>query len=186
MGGQGEHSNAICRFFLRAGDGDVFVLRAQGEDGYSKYISNQFGVTANSVDTIVMHNARVANYASIHDKSNYVHFIRPNREVSNFTPEICEPSKPQLWHHNRNAAGVLKERGTKYEVNSIDLTDWTTDIGGSWGCWSVSDGTFSENPSEQKNCFINFACLLFSGSLVVYPYPANDFLTVLKVHQIFS
>jgi cyanophycinase-like exopeptidase len=68
MGGASEHDNAMRWFLQQANGGDVLVLRATGSDGYNDYILNQLGVTINSVETIVCHNALATQETYIHDK----------------------------------------------------------------------------------------------------------------------
>jgi len=68
MGGATENDNAMRWFLQRASGGDILVLRASGSDGYNDYIYNQLGVTVNSVETIVFHNASASNEAYIHQK----------------------------------------------------------------------------------------------------------------------
>jgi len=57
MGGATENDNAMIWFLEKANGGDVLVLRASGSDGYNDYFFSELGVTINSVETIVIHNA---------------------------------------------------------------------------------------------------------------------------------
>lgn len=57
MGGATEHDSASKWFLQGAKGGDVVVLRTSGSDGYNTYFYSSLGVTVNSVETIVMHNA---------------------------------------------------------------------------------------------------------------------------------
>lgn len=68
MGGASEHDNAMRWFLQQANGGDVLVLRATGSDGYNDYMLNQLGVSVNSVETIVCHNALASQETYIHDK----------------------------------------------------------------------------------------------------------------------
>jgi len=70
MGGRGEHDDAMRWFLQRADGGDVLVLRASGSDGYNNYFYSQLGVTINSVETIVVHNAQASYEDYIHNKIN--------------------------------------------------------------------------------------------------------------------
>ncbi|MCB0705543.1 MAG: T9SS type A sorting domain-containing protein [Saprospiraceae bacterium] len=68
MGGASESDDAMIWFLQRANGGDVLVLRASGTDGYNDYLYSQLGVTVNSVETIVFHNANAATDAYIHQR----------------------------------------------------------------------------------------------------------------------
>jgi cyanophycinase-like exopeptidase len=61
MGGATEDDNAMIWFLERASGGDVLVLRASGSDGYNTYLYSDLGVTVNSVETIVCHNAAASS-----------------------------------------------------------------------------------------------------------------------------
>jgi cyanophycinase-like exopeptidase len=68
MGGASEHDEAMKRFLEAANGGDVLVLRASGSDGYNAYLYSQLGVTVNSVETIVCHNASASTEAYLHTR----------------------------------------------------------------------------------------------------------------------
>lgn len=96
MGGATENDNAIIWFLEKANGGDVLVLRASGSDGYNDYFFSELGVTINSVETIVIHNAsgatepyvleQIANAEAIWfaggDQYDYVNYFQ-NTEVAN-------------------------------------------------------------------------------------------------------
>lgn len=65
MGGAMEDDNAMKWFLQRANGGDVLVLRASGSDGYNNYLYSGLGVSVNSVETIVFHNAMASQEAYI-------------------------------------------------------------------------------------------------------------------------
>ena len=60
MGGATEHDDAMKWFLERSGGGDVLVIRASGSNGYNDYLFSELGVSVNSVETIVFHNAQAA------------------------------------------------------------------------------------------------------------------------------
>ncbi len=68
MGGAAESDEAMQWFLERADGGDILVLRASGSDGYNDYLFSELGITVNSVESIVFHNASAASEAYIHDK----------------------------------------------------------------------------------------------------------------------
>lgn len=68
MGGATEHDEAMKWFLQQANGGDVLVLRTSGSDGYNDYLLNQLGVTINSVETIVCHNAAASQDLYIQQK----------------------------------------------------------------------------------------------------------------------
>lgn len=68
MGGATENDEAMKWFLQRAYGGDVLVLRASGSDGYNDYMYSDLGVTVNSVETIVFHDASAAFDPYIADK----------------------------------------------------------------------------------------------------------------------
>lgn len=68
MGGATENDEAMKWFLNRCNGGDVLVLRASGSDGYNDYMYSELGVTINSVETIVCHNASAAQESYIHQK----------------------------------------------------------------------------------------------------------------------
>lgn len=90
MGGASEHDEAMRWFLQRANGGDVLVLRASGSNGYNNYMYSQLGVSVNSVETIVFHNANASSENYIiqkieqaeaiwfagGDQSNYVDYWR--------------------------------------------------------------------------------------------------------------
>jgi cyanophycinase-like exopeptidase len=57
MGGASESDEAMIWFLEKADGGDILVLRASGSDGYNNYFYSELGVTVNSVETLVIHNA---------------------------------------------------------------------------------------------------------------------------------
>lgn len=61
MGGATEDDNAMMWLLQKAAGGDVVVIRTSGSDGYNNYLYSQLGVSVNSVETIVFHNASAAN-----------------------------------------------------------------------------------------------------------------------------
>lgn len=68
MGGASEDDPAMRWFLNRANGGDILVLRASGSDGYNNYFYSDLGVSVNSVETIVFHNANASNETYIHNK----------------------------------------------------------------------------------------------------------------------
>jgi cyanophycinase-like exopeptidase len=68
MGGATEDDNAMTWFLEQANGGDVLVIRASGSDGYNDYFYSDLGVTVNSVESIVFHNAAASDDAYIHQK----------------------------------------------------------------------------------------------------------------------
>lgn len=60
MGGASEHDDAMKWFLEQSGGGDILVIRASGSNGYNDYLYNDLGVSVNSVETIVFHNAQAA------------------------------------------------------------------------------------------------------------------------------
>lgn len=65
MGGAMEDDNAMKWFLQRANGGDVLVLRASGSDGYNNYLYSGLGISVNSVETIVFHNAMASQESYI-------------------------------------------------------------------------------------------------------------------------
>ncbi len=92
MGGATESDEAMIWFLNKADGGDVLVLRASGSDGYNDYFYSELGVTINSVETLVIHNAagaidpyvlqQVANAEAIWfaggDQYDYVSYFKDN------------------------------------------------------------------------------------------------------------
>ncbi len=68
MGGATEDEEGMKWFLNRANGGDVLVLRTSGTDGYNSYFFNDLGITLNSVETIVCHNANASNEMYIQQK----------------------------------------------------------------------------------------------------------------------
>ena len=68
MGGASEHDEAMKWFLQQSNGGDILVLRASGSNGYNNYIFSQLGVTVNSVETIVCHNAMASQDAYVQDR----------------------------------------------------------------------------------------------------------------------
>lgn len=68
MGGASEHDEAMKWFLQQANGGDVLVLRTSGSNGYNDYLLNQLGVTVNSVETIVCHNAAASQEQYVQQK----------------------------------------------------------------------------------------------------------------------
>jgi len=93
MGGATEHVDAMKWFLERSGGGDILVIRASGSDGYNDYLFSDLGISVNSVETIVFHNAQaatdsyvleqIANAEAIWmaggDQWNYVDYWRDNQ-----------------------------------------------------------------------------------------------------------
>lgn len=75
MGGASEDDNAMRWFLERANGGDVLVIRASGSDGYNSYFFSELGITINSVETIVFHNATAAQEPYIHQRINQAEAI---------------------------------------------------------------------------------------------------------------
>ena len=68
MGGAGEADPASTWFLEQANGGDILVLRASGSDGYNDYFYSDLGVSVNSVETIVFHEAAAAEEGYIHEQ----------------------------------------------------------------------------------------------------------------------
>ncbi len=68
MGGATEHDEAMKWFLQQADGGDILVLRASGSDGYNEYMLNELGITVNSVETIVCHNADASAESYVQQK----------------------------------------------------------------------------------------------------------------------
>lgn len=68
MGGASEHDEAMKWFLNKANGGDILVLRTSGSDGYNDYMYSQLGVSTNSVETIVCHNALASNESYVQDR----------------------------------------------------------------------------------------------------------------------
>lgn len=68
MGGATEDDNAMIWFLQQAAGGDILVLRASGSDGYNNYLYSGLGVSVNSVETIVFHNALASSDPYIHQR----------------------------------------------------------------------------------------------------------------------
>jgi len=68
MGGRSEHDQAMKWFLQQANGGDILVLRSSGSDGYNNYLFSELGVRVNSVETLVIDNAKAANHEYVQDK----------------------------------------------------------------------------------------------------------------------
>ncbi len=68
MGGATEDDEGMKWFLNRANGGDVLILRTSGTDGYNSYFFNDLGISLNSVETIVCHNANASNEMYIQQK----------------------------------------------------------------------------------------------------------------------
>lgn len=68
MGGATEDDEAMKWFLQRANGGDVLVIRASGSNGYNNYLYSELGVSVNSVETIVFHNASASNDPYVHQR----------------------------------------------------------------------------------------------------------------------
>lgn len=100
MGGASENDDAMKWFLERSGGGDILVIRASGSDGYNDYLFSELGISVNSVETIVFHEAsaaadsyvlgQVANAEAIWmaggDQWDYVNYWR-NNQVSQIINE---------------------------------------------------------------------------------------------------
>jgi len=92
MGGATESDDAMRWFLEKADGGDILVLRASGSNGYNNYFYTELGVTVNSVESIVIHNAtgaldpyvlqKVSQAEAIWfaggDQWNYVNYFKGN------------------------------------------------------------------------------------------------------------
>ncbi len=70
MGGGGENDEGMKWFLQQASGGDVLILRTSGSDGYNDYFYSDLGVSVNSVETIVCHNAQASTETYIWDRIN--------------------------------------------------------------------------------------------------------------------
>jgi cyanophycinase-like exopeptidase len=61
MGGATDNDNAMKWFLQRANGGDILVLRTSGSNGYNSYLYSGLGISVNSVETIVCHNASASS-----------------------------------------------------------------------------------------------------------------------------
>jgi cyanophycinase-like exopeptidase len=75
MGGATEDDNAMKWFLQRAAGGDVLVLRTSGSDGYNAYLYADLGISVNSVETIVCHNASASNDPYVQQRINQAEAI---------------------------------------------------------------------------------------------------------------
>lgn len=55
-------------FLQQSNGGDILVLRATGSDGYNNYLYTDLGITVNSVETIVCHNALASEEEYVKNK----------------------------------------------------------------------------------------------------------------------
>ena len=70
MGGASEDDEAMKWFLNRANGGDVLILRTSGADGYNDYMWSTLGISLNSIETIVCHNALASQEPYITERIN--------------------------------------------------------------------------------------------------------------------
>ena len=75
MGGASEDDEAMKWFLNRANGGDVLILRTSGADGYNDYMWSTLGISLNSVETIVCHNALASQEPYITERINQAEAI---------------------------------------------------------------------------------------------------------------
>jgi len=109
------------------------------------------------------------NYPTDDDNA---YFIQRNCLLSNPNPETCSANTPLTWNHNGEALVVYAIKGTLTGVNTFDLNDWETGVGGTWNYWSVNNGVLIETAGLQPDCGA-LAVDEMKTTLHLYPNPTT-------------
>jgi cyanophycinase-like exopeptidase len=121
--------------------------------------------------------AKVFGSYPTYDDNAY--FIQTNCEVTNITPEDCSPNNPLDWNLGNASIKVYAVKGTETGVNTFDLNDWETGVGGIWEDWYVDNGVLNELSGFEPNCqSVSIPKIANDAIMNIYPNPANDFINI--------
>lgn len=132
----------------RSGRLITFMARMRTDDGIVPR-----AIACNEYVAVCIDPSGVATvYGDYPNYQEFAYFLQLNCEEQNNTPEVCSAGNPLTWNVNTNAVKVYKVPGTMNGTNYFSLMDWSTDSGGEWQSWSVSNGNLSQISSSQIDC----------------------------------
>lgn len=141
-----------------------------------------FGIASNEyVSVCIAADGKAYVYGAFPQYQEFAYFLQANCS-SPFIPETCVSGSPLTWNINGQAVKVYKVPGTMNGTNYLDLTDWTTGVGGTWENWSVVNGTISYAAGTPNNCILSVEDLVIDY-VQIYPVPFKDTLTVKGVQN---
>ncbi|WP_298510994.1 T9SS type A sorting domain-containing protein [uncultured Kordia sp.] len=162
---RGRHTTFLARILIDYGSAGFVNVKGIACDEYTAVCIDENG------------GARVfGDYPSFDDNA---YFIQANCELTDMTPEICEPNIPLDWNRGGEALKVYKVKGTTEGSNAFDLTDWRTGTGGTWEHWSVNNGTLVTQPGTQINCILSVDEVA-EAALQIFPNPVKDQLSIIS------
>lgn len=125
----------------------TFLARVATDNGIRSY-----GIAANEYVAICIDGSGKASvYGDYPDWQEFAYFVQANCQET-FLPETCQAGNPLTWNRSGEAMKVYKVPGTMDGVNTFDLSDWKTGVGGSWEHWKVLNGAFSFAVGTAANC----------------------------------
>jgi cyanophycinase-like exopeptidase len=144
----------------RRGRLDVFLARI-----YTDYGAYARGIACDEYTAVCIDTSGIAKvYGGYPADDDNAYFVQSNCKLAVRSPENCTPGNPLTWYLGGEAVKVYRLKGTSSGANTFDLNDWKTGTGGTWLDWSVSSGTFSEQPGTALDC----------SNIAVQDYPAHD------------
>jgi cyanophycinase-like exopeptidase len=136
-----------------------------------------FGIASNEyVSVCIAADGKAYVYGEFPQYQEFAYFLQANCATP-FVPETCISGSPLTWNNNGQAVKVYKVPGTMTGTNYLDLSDWTTGVGGSWENWSVVNGTINFATGTPNTCILSLDDLPIEN-VQIYPVPFKDSLII--------
>jgi len=156
----------------RRGRHTTFLARIMTDTGIAAR-----GIACDEYTAVCIDPAGIARvYGDFPSSNDNAYFIMSNCELPDRTPEICVINTPLRWNRGGMALKAYRVKGTVDGINTFDLNDWTTGVGGAWEDWSVNDGVFSAIASDAVTCNPLSVPQFDTVQVTAYPNPTSDWI----------
>ncbi|WP_431135497.1 T9SS type A sorting domain-containing protein [Psychroserpens mesophilus] len=126
----------------------AFLARYATDNGLAS-----FGIACNEYTAVCINEFGEANvYGDYPNYDEFAYFVFANCNNFTYWPETCVEGQPLTWNRDGEAIKVYTVPGTQTGENFFDLNDYTSGSGGSWGNWTINNGTFSTSTSTNPLC----------------------------------
>jgi cyanophycinase-like exopeptidase len=156
----------------RRGRHTTFLARIMTDTGIAAR-----GIACDEYTAVCIDPAGIARvYGDFPSSNDNAYFIMSNCELEDVTPEVCVINTPLRWNRGGMALKAYRVKGTVDGLNTFDLNDWTTGVGGTWEDWSVNDGVFSAIASTAVTCNPLNVAQVNKVQLSLYPNPTTNWV----------
>ena len=161
---RGRHVAFMARILTDNSSAGILNVRGIACDEYTAVCIDENGL------------ARV--YGDYPSSDDNAYFIQPNCELTDMTPETCQPSTSLHWNRGGEALKVYRIKGNTGGTNTFDLTDWQTGSGGTWEHWNVNNGVLETTAGTVIGQCILSVDEVAENTLEVYPNPIKSQLNI--------